>query len=160
MRLTGIFTFIFYSAKYWSTKKKRVSNWLTFFQEFTVVMLSCCIIIAYPPCESYCFAANFTEKVNMNCRCLLPISPFRGRDGWLLNLKQFYFHLIVQISSNVKICEKWDWYVIWNIPWVYRWKQDFVLALKSLSLFFQVRLLLNLIPWTTIVQMTSNYEIL
>lgn len=56
----------------------------------------------------------------MNCRCSPTISPFIFWADRLLILKQCYFRLILQIPSNIEMCE--NWHGIWDILCFYKWK--------------------------------------
>ena len=62
-----------------------VLNWKTFQQQFIVSMLSCHIMITYPPCKCD-FLANFTNKEKMNYHCWPPISHLRKQPSQLLIL--------------------------------------------------------------------------
>ena len=72
----------------------------------------------------------------MNRQCLPSKSPFRCRAGQLLMHKQFYFHLKLQKSPNVKMCEKRDGFAVRAIPWVYKGKGDLQTASTMTELFF------------------------
>ena len=71
----NFYTSFLYCTQFWATKRERVSHWLTLRQQFIVPILSCYIIKACPLWKSDFFAANFTNKEKMNCRCSPSIYP-------------------------------------------------------------------------------------
>ena len=113
------YTSFWCSTQFWATKQKRASLWMTLLQQFVVPMPLCYAMITYSTWK--CDFMRSTLQTNINSWCSSSISLFSCRDCQQIILKQLYLQLI---SQNVKMSEKWDWYAIWNIPWIYRGRVD------------------------------------